>query len=79
MKEFDAVAFSLKPGEMSEVVETPFGYHIVRVDKTFESSVVPYDKVKEVIRNRLKGEKVMRDLQQAITAEKTKLNVKINV
>ncbi len=27
---FDQVAFSLKPGEISEVVTTPFGYHIIK-------------------------------------------------
>lgn len=32
-KEFEKSAFSLKVGEISEIVKTPFGYHIIRRDK----------------------------------------------
>ena len=37
---FDAPAFSVKPGEISEPIETPFGFHIIRVDGTLRAQTM---------------------------------------
>lgn len=37
--EFEAVMFSLQPGELSPIVKTSFGYHIIRVDRVQPAEV----------------------------------------
>lgn len=51
--EFDKVAFSLKPGEVSEPVRTKFGFHIIKVDERRNVGVKPFEEVKEQLRDRI--------------------------
>lgn len=46
---FEEVAFSLESGALSEVVETQFGYHLIRVTGKREAGMVPLEEVSEQI------------------------------
>lgn len=52
---FAQAAFSLKPGEISDVVTTDYGYHIIKV--TDRQAIVPYDQVSGQILQFLKRER----------------------
>jgi peptidyl-prolyl cis-trans isomerase C len=47
MPEFDATAFSLKTNELSDVITSRFGYHIMLVTSRKPAQIVPFDEVKE--------------------------------
>ncbi|MFW5986010.1 MAG: peptidylprolyl isomerase [Halanaerobiales bacterium] len=51
--EFEEVAFSLEIGEVSEPVESQYGYHIIKVTDKKEAGVTPLEDVKDEIEERI--------------------------
>ena len=58
---FEEVAFSMKPGEISALVETPFGFHIIKMLEIEGGDVESFDKVKAKILETLQFEMVEND------------------
>ena len=50
VKEFEEAAFAAEIGEVVGPVKTQFGYHLIKVEKKNEPSVVPYEEVSERIK-----------------------------
>jgi peptidyl-prolyl cis-trans isomerase C len=76
---FDQVAFSLKPGEMSDVVTTPFGYHIIKVTERRAASTVPFDQVNPRIKEYLTEQQKQGRAQAFIEQLKQKAKIEVLV
>jgi peptidyl-prolyl cis-trans isomerase C len=58
VKEFDDAAFQLKKGEMSGIVKTRLGYHIIRIEDIKAQEQKNFEDVKADIRKKLEQQKV---------------------
>ena len=58
VKPFEEAAFSLKPGEISDLVTTQFGYHVIKLSEKLPAGMEPFEKVQENIKTYLVQEEL---------------------
>jgi len=77
--QFEEAAFSLrKRGEVSDVVRTPYGYHILRLEDMRGSALRPLNQVKERIRFLLQPRKKQEAYLEYVKEAKSKAKILIN-
>jgi peptidyl-prolyl cis-trans isomerase C len=74
---FEKAAFGLKKDEISDVVETEFGYHIIKLTDRKPSRTIPLNEVQDKLKSFLKSMEVNKKLTEYIANLRKTADVKI--
>ncbi len=75
----ESAAFALKAGEFSEVIDDRIGFFIIKVNARTEPCYLPYEGMKEVLRFRLRDDKIRALVQEVLQQERAKMQISINL
>ena len=75
---FAKAAFSMKPNTLSNVIQTPYGYHIILVTDRQKAGVEPFENVKSEIKEFLTNQEKVKVLQQFIDTLKNNAKIEYN-
>jgi len=76
-KQFESVIFNLKKDEISDVIETNYGFHLFKVTDRKPESILAYDNVKEQIKQLMLQEKAKKEADEYARRLREKADVKI--
>jgi len=62
--EFEKVAFAMKAGEISDIVKTQFGFHIIKVEDKKAAGPIPLEQIKEQVSRKLKFDNYITPLKK---------------
>ncbi|QPJ60617.1 MAG: hypothetical protein G3M70_01430 [Candidatus Nitronauta litoralis] len=76
-KQYDAAVAKLKPGEVSPVVESPYGFHVIKLNETKPSEMAKFEEVKGSVQNHLFTEEAKKIVSSHINVMRKKAKVEL--
>jgi len=76
--EFEETCFSLEVGEMSDVVETQFGYHIIKLTERKSPELQEFDDISDLIKKELDRERKKEVFEEIMSDLREKADIVIN-
>lgn len=77
VKPFEDAAFSMKLGEISNIVETQFGYHLIKLTDKRDEKTIGFDEARQEISKVIKKEKIADSYNEFYTDVRDKAEVDI--
>ncbi|MCK5760527.1 MAG: peptidylprolyl isomerase [Candidatus Delongbacteria bacterium] len=76
--EFDKAAFELQKDEISDLVETQFGYHIIKVTEKNIGGMKKFEEVKDVLKENMRNTVVNNNISKFAQELKSKAKIEID-
>ncbi len=77
LPELEEVAFKLKPGEISDLVETIYGYHIIKMEEKLPPTQLGFDEIKDKLRKELEEKRKTEREEKLLKTLKEKAKIEI--
>jgi peptidyl-prolyl cis-trans isomerase C len=75
VKPFEEAAFTMKPGQVSDLVETRFGYHLIKVTDRTPEGTMSYEEVKDRLEQFMEQQKVQEEIARYVDTLKKKAKI----
>lgn len=77
VKPFEQAVFKMMPGDISDIVETEFGYHLIKLEEKKPAKTVSFEEAKAKITAYLTQEKITSNIEAFLAEAKSKATIKI--